>query len=236
MNYDLKNLPERTTKPRQYGFTMAMDRGLSLRESEDFVSVCSNHVDIVKLGWGTSFVTPNLKEKLKIFLNKNKSILHIAPENILSKKMLEFGFTEYVCGDLFLEGYDYPKYVKNIDVSNIPYPDNTFDLIICNHVLEHIPRDLNAMRELRRVLKIGGQAILQVPISKNSSQTFEDFSVVDPQQREIIFGQFDHVRIYGQDYVKRLEDSGFTVRRINISKEFIKYGLNIDEDIFTCEK
>ena len=67
MNYELKNLPERTQKPRQFGFTMAMDKGLSIREAEDFVSTCSNHVDIVKLGWATSFVTPNLKDKLKIF-------------------------------------------------------------------------------------------------------------------------------------------------------------------------
>ena len=67
MNYELKNLPERTKKPRQYGFTMAMDKGLSLRETEDFVSCCADHIDIVKLGWATSFVTPHLKEKLKIF-------------------------------------------------------------------------------------------------------------------------------------------------------------------------
>lgn len=67
MNYQLNNLPERTTKPRQIGFTMAMDKGLSVREAEDFVSMCADHVDIVKLGWGTSFVTPNLKDKLKVY-------------------------------------------------------------------------------------------------------------------------------------------------------------------------
>ena len=72
MNYDLKNLPERTTKPRQYGFTMAMDKGLSVREAEDFVSMCADHVDIVKLGWATSFVTPTLKEKLKVYKLKTK--------------------------------------------------------------------------------------------------------------------------------------------------------------------
>jgi len=67
MNYTLKNLPERTTKPRQYGFTMAMDKGLSCREVDDFLNVASDHIDIVKLGWGTSFVTPKLKDKLKIY-------------------------------------------------------------------------------------------------------------------------------------------------------------------------
>ena len=67
MNYTLKNIPERTTKPRQYGYTMVMDKGLSLREVEDFLSVAADHTDIVKLGWGTSFVTPNLTEKLKLY-------------------------------------------------------------------------------------------------------------------------------------------------------------------------
>lgn len=67
MNYDLTQIPERTQKPRQYGFTMAMDKGLSIREVEDFLSVCSNHVDIVKLGWATSFVTPKLEEKLQVY-------------------------------------------------------------------------------------------------------------------------------------------------------------------------
>ena len=71
MNYTLKNIPERTAKPRDYGFTMAMDKGLSCREVEDFLSVASDHVDIVKLGWGTSFVTPNLPEKLKIYNDAN---------------------------------------------------------------------------------------------------------------------------------------------------------------------
>jgi phosphosulfolactate synthase len=67
MNYTLKNLPERTTKPRQKGFTMAMDKGLSVREAEDFMSMSADHVDIVKLGWGTSYVTPTLKDKLKVY-------------------------------------------------------------------------------------------------------------------------------------------------------------------------
>jgi len=178
-----------------------------------------------------------LTEKVKIFnAGKNQCILHIAPEKILSRLLLDFCFNKYVCGDLFTEGYQYPAHVQNINVLNIPYDDNTFDLIICNHVLEHIPTDLEAMKELQRVLKIGGQAILQVPISKNSAQTFEDFSVTDQKQREIVFGQFDHIRIYGQDYVNRLEESGFKVTRINISNEYMKYGLNIDEDIFICEK
>ena len=155
---------------------------------------------------------------------------------IFSYFLFKLKFQKYVCGDLFTEGYSYPQHVQNLSILNIPYDDNSFDLIICNHVLEHIQTDLLAMKELHRVLKNGGQAILQVPISKNNLKTFEDFSITDPIQREKVFGQFDHIRIYGQDYPERLQKIGFKVNRINISSEFMKYGLNKDEDIFLCKK
>jgi len=175
-----------------------------------------------------------LKDQLQIFSNKDKSILHIAPEWNLSKKIDKFGFKNYICGDLQPENY--PNYVQKINILDIPYGENTFDLIICNHVLEHIPNDFDAMEELYRVLKMGGQAILQVPISKNLLQTFEDFSVIDPQEREIVFGQCDHVRIYGQDYADRLTFCKFKVKRKNIYKEYPKFGFNEEEDIFVIEK
>lgn len=173
-------------------------------------------------------------EELK--LPKETSILHIAPEPKLSKVLLGQNFKEYICGDLFTEGYHYPEYVKNINVLNIPYEDNHFDLLICNHVLEHIPDDTKAMKEIFRILKPGGKAILQVPISKNNLHTHEDFTISDPKKKEELFGQFDHVRIYGQDYTTRLERVGFTVNRINVSDKFKKFGVNPDEDIFFCEK
>lgn len=178
-----------------------------------------------------------LKEKLDIFNSMTiEHVLHIAPEPNLTEKLLKIDFKSYVCGDLFTEGYNYNSHVQNMNVTSIPYPNETFDLVICNHVLEHVPDDLIAMKELRRVLKRDGKAILQVPISKISYETFEDFSVTTPDQREIIFGQYDHVRIYGQDYVHRLASSGFKVNRINISSEYLQYGLDIDEDIFVCCK
>lgn len=178
-----------------------------------------------------------LKEKLKIFgQGKDKSILHIAPENILSSKLLEFGFSNYVCGDLFAEGYKYPDHVQNMNLLNLPFSENTFDLVICNHVLEHIPTDLEAMKEIHRVLKPGGQAILQVPISKNSALTLEDSSITNPKEREIAFGQFDHIRIYGQDYVDRLTKAGLVVNRVNLSTEYPGYGLNVEEDLFIAAK
>ncbi len=177
-----------------------------------------------------------LKNRLQVFSDKDKSILHIAPEKNLSNELMAQFSKKYICGDLFAEGYTYPSYVQKIDLLEIPFPENTFDLIICNHVLEHIPNDLKAMKELYRVLKAGGQAILQVPISKNSVKTFEDFSVTNPIERKRLFGQIDHVRIYGQDYIGRLASCGFKVKRENISKEYFMFGLNAEEDIFIGEK
>lgn len=177
-----------------------------------------------------------LKEKTRIIEEREKWVLHIAPEKNLMQKMIDVGFTNYICGDLFYDGYKYPDNVQNIDVLNIPFKAETFDLIICNHVLEHIEEDVKAMKELHRVLKKTGQAILQVPISKNTFKTFEDDSVTDPKERTKVFGQRDHVRIYGQDYEERLKTSGFNVSRINISMAYSEFGLNPDEDIFVVEK
>lgn len=178
-----------------------------------------------------------LKEEMKIFHeNLEKNILHIAPEKNLLKIFIQSGFKNYQSGDLFTEGYEYPDFVKNMNILNLPFDENTFDLIICNHVLEHVPNDLDAMKELYRVLKKGGKGILQVPISINTFETFEDFSITDPQKREMMFGQFDHVRIYGQDYSDRLSSVGFKVNPINISKEFGRYGLDEREDIYVVMK
>lgn len=173
-----------------------------------------------------------LKDELHVFENKELKILHFAPEKNISRILSTIGFEKYICGDLFADGYTYPDYVQNMNVLDIPFDENTFDLIICNHLLEHVPDDIAAMKELYRVLKPNGKAILQVPFSKNSDKTFEDFTVTDPSQRERVFGQFDHVRIYGADYFQRLESVGFKTNQINISKQYPKHGLNPDEDIF----
>ena len=165
---------------------------------------------------------------------RDRRVLHVAPEKRLSETLLEAGLGEYVCGDLFAEGYRYPDHVRNLDVLDLPFEDDTFDLVLCNHVLEHIEPDNVAISELARVLKPGGRAILQVPISKNSAETFEDFSVRDPREREQTFGQRDHVRIYGQDYVDRLRDGGFRVERVNLSAKYAAYGVNPDEELFVC--
>ena len=116
------------------------------------------------------------------------------------------------------------------DITKLNFKNNTFDLIICNHVLEHIIDDRTAMNEIYRVLKKDGIGILQVPIDKNLEKTYEDNTLVSKKQRAEHFGQYDHVRVYGRDYKNRLEDSGFTVNLIDYTNEIkddeiSKYGL-----------
>ena len=172
---------------------------------------------------------------------KQWSILHIAPENDLYstlQPLLKENCLQYVCGDKFEAKHFFPDYIKYIDITDIDYSDNTFDLIICNHVLEHIPNDLDAMKELYRVLKPGGIAILQVPLSKKLKKTFEDPSITDPAERERLFGQFDHYRIYGQDFSKRITEAGFTFSTISISHEekYAKFALTLEEELFIAQK
>lgn len=102
-------------------------------------------------------------------------------------------------------------YDIRLDITDMNFEDNFFVVIICSHVLEHVMDDRKAMSELFRVLKPKGIAILQVPISKTVRKTFEDFTITSPEEREKYFGQKDHVRIYGQDYKKRLQNIGFKV-------------------------
>ena len=138
---------------------------------------------------------------------------------------------------LALENLDYtttdlnsPLADVKADITAIPFDNDQYDLIICNHVLEHIPDDLKAMREIYRVLKPGGLAILQVPYEADRETTFQDDTITDPKKRAEIFGQYDHVRVYGMDYFQRLESVGFRVEAFDISKEIsqeqtIGYGL-----------
>ena len=101
------------------------------------------------------------------------------------------------------------------DICALPFADNSFDLVLCNHVLEHIPADNKAMEELYRIIKKGGTLIAQVPLNENAETTFEDNSITDPVERTKIFGQYDHVRVYGKDYYTRLEQAGFKAEGID---------------------
>ena len=139
------------------------------------------------------------------------NILHIAPEKGLYFNMLKRKPKEYCTGDVNPERYAFAKNISYCSITSLPFTNNRFDLILCNHVLEHIENDRLAMHELFRVLKPGGKAILQVPIAYTLNKTIEDFTITDKASRLKHFGQEDHVRIYGTDYVERLQSAGFEV-------------------------
>ena len=170
------------------------------------------------------------------FFSKTLKVLHIAPEQCFYNLFKNLKNINYTTFDLNSPLAD----IKG-DICNLPFKENSFDFILCNHVLEHINDDKKAMKELYRVLNKNGTAILQVPINQKSSKTFEDSSIVDKKERIEKFGQYDHIRLYGLDYFKKLESFGFKVDPLKYSKEFteneiIKYGLIKDEIIPVCKK
>jgi predicted SAM-dependent methyltransferase len=162
-------------------------------------------------------------------------MLHIAPEPYMRIIFEENSSVEYKSGDLQNEWRSSEK----IDITDIQYPDNAFDVIYCSHVLEHVPEDRKAMNELYRVLTPGGWAVLQVPIS--GEETYEDPSVTDPEERRRLFGSRDHVRQYGRDYKDRLRAAGFVVREYLASdvvgeENLETMGVIEDESVFYCTK
>jgi len=176
-----------------------------------------------------------LKNKTNLFY-ENLSVLHAAPEKNLQKVLMARPNIDYLSID-----FDSPLAMVKMDITDIKYEDNLFDVVICNHVLEHIPNDQKAMLELLRVLKPGGWAILQVPISLSLDKTYEDPTVTTPEEREKVFGQSDHVRIYAKDYKDRLEKVGFSVEVYSFTNEVgesatHKYVLLKDENIYICSK
>ena len=148
------------------------------------------------------------------FLTDSIRVLHIAPEQVFYKKFKSFSHWDYTTSDLHS-----PLADVKADICALPFEDNSYDFILCNHVLEHIPNDLKAMEELYRVLKPGGTAILQVPLEEDRENAFEDDAITDQQERTRIFGQYDHVRVYGQDYYNRLEEVGFKATAVDFIKE-----------------
>lgn len=179
------------------------------------------------------------------FFNTGKTIrlLHFAPEKQFYDIFSRNKNIEYIPCDLFPEYYNFQGEVKiaKVDITNIPFANGYFDVVLCNHVLEHIPDDRLAMSELFRVMKKGAWAILQVPIDYNRETTYEDFSITTPEGRELAFGQNDHVRWYGRDYKERLTETGFKVTEDDYVKTFspedlFHYGLLASELIYYCEK
>ena len=170
------------------------------------------------------------------FFTTDKKVLHFAPEQAFYSRFRQMKNLDYTTTDL-----NSPLADVKADICNLPFKDNTYDVIFCNHVLEHIPDDTKAMRELYRVLKKGGMGIFQIPQDLNRDVTFEDNSITDRKERAKIFGQYDHVRIYGKDYFDKLRSVGFKVDEVDYTKtlleeEITKYCLTKGEVLPVCYK
>jgi SAM-dependent methyltransferase len=177
-----------------------------------------------------------LKEKTTFFSEK-KEILHIAPEACFIERFEKLHQEHYITADI-----ESPLAKVKMDIHQIPFPDNKFDVVLCNHVLEHVRDDREALREIHRVLKPGGFAILQVPFFYPlPAVTIEDPTITDPREREKIFGQDDHVRKYGEDYAKRIAHIGFQVTEDTFIETFDadqikKFGLSTGELLYIALK
>jgi hypothetical protein len=172
----------------------------------------------------------------------NYSVLHMAPEYELQRYLRSCPALDYRSADL-----DSPLADDRADIMALPYADASFDVVICLHVLEHIPDDRLAMRELARVLKPGGRAIVMCPIDYDRGETLEDPSVTEPEDRLRVFGQQDHVRLYGRDFEDRLAEAGFDVRLDRFIEDLppervARNGLRREqamfarEDVYLCTK
>jgi SAM-dependent methyltransferase len=176
-----------------------------------------------------------LEEKTDFFQLRDVRMLHVAPEALLETRFRKQLGAGYLSAD-FLQ----PADVK-MDITDIQYPEDSFDVVYCSHVLEHVPDDRQAMRELCRVLKPSGWAILLVPVTVDS--TIEDPTITDPQERLRLFGQDDHVRRYGPDFVDRLREAGFNVTTTSAA-DFLsleeRSRIAVDQpaagDVFYCRK
>lgn len=170
------------------------------------------------------------------------SVLHFAPEHELQRYLRQRPRLRHRSADI-----DSPLADDRVDIMALPYGDASFEVVICLHVLEHVPDDRRAMRELFRVLRPGGRAIVMCPIDDRRAETLEDPSVTSPEDRARVFGQFDHVRLYGRDFSQRLAEAGFDVRIDAFLDELppervSRYGLRRDqvqfgrEDVYLCTK
>lgn len=171
------------------------------------------------------------------------AMLHIAPEYALHRRLSQAPGLRYVTGDL-----DSALATHELDVMDIPFAAGSFNFLICNHVLEHVEDDRRALAEIHRVLAPGGWAILMCPVDRRRTMTLEDPAAVTPQDRHRLFGQSDHVRLYGRDYADRLAKAGFAVRAERYvescdSSSAARFGLRREQDdafgeeeVFFCAK
>ena len=176
-----------------------------------------------------------LKNKTDFFSMQIK-LLHIAPELCFMDIFEKLENIDYTTGDL-----ESPLAKVKMDVLDIPFDKDSFDVVFCNHVMEHVENDLKAMSEIYRVLKPNGWAIIQSPVYSYLEKTIEDPSITDPRERERIYGQNDHMRKYGKDYGDRLRKAGFKVTEDNYLDGLDdytrkRYALPDEEIIYFCQK
>ena len=156
-----------------------------------------------------------LRDETSFFTaTKKLKTLHIAPEQCFLNLFRKQKNLDYTTSDL-----ESPIADVKADICDLPFEDNTFDVVFCNHVLEHITDDTKAMQELFRVMKKGGFGIFQIPQDLSREITFEDDTITDKKERAKIFGQYDHVRVYGRDYFNKLSSIGFKVDEVDYTKK-----------------
>lgn len=176
-----------------------------------------------------------LQNKTDFFTAPHK-MLHIAPEQAFFERFKHLKNLEYTTADL-----ESPLADIKLDVMKMPLADESYDVVMCNHVMEHVENDITAMKEIYRILKPGGFAILQVPLDTDLRKTYEDPSITSPTEREKYFLQKDHLRLYGTDYSRRLESAGFSVTEDHYIDELdeklvLSYRLPPKEVIYFCKK
>jgi len=177
-----------------------------------------------------------LEKETSIFKKKTK-LLHIAPEACLINIFKRFDNIEYITADL-----NSPLADIKMDIHNMPFKEKSFDLILCNHVLEHVENDIKALEEIKRVLKMDGIGIVQVPFyNPIPKETLEDKSVTSKKERELLYGQSDHVRKYGKDYRKRLESTGLKTKlktpdSFLFNADIIRHSIIESEEIFIVSR
>jgi len=175
-----------------------------------------------------------LFERRPELLRDAASLLHLSPEWCLRERISRRPGLRYVTSDLDMGN----KADLRLDVTALDLPDGAFGAIVCSHVLEHVPDDAVAMRELRRVTAPGGWCLVMVPVDLTRAQTYEDPSIAEPGDRERAFLQHDHVRLYAPDIADRLRTAGFDVEVIDtvdeLGDEAQRYRLNASDLIFLC--
>lgn len=176
-----------------------------------------------------------LERETDIFTSETR-LLHFAPESFLMDRFREYRNIEYITADLSMA-----RVSAKLDITSLPFRSDSFNALICNHVLEHVTDDRGAIRELSRVLRPGGWAVIMVPMDCSRAETFEDPSITDPEKRMEAFGQSDHVRIYGKDFIHRLRSGSWRVEQLNYAEELDpglrkRLALMQEECIYTASK